>query len=51
MGSKLRKGILLYGPSGTGKTLLARALAGEANVNFIYKSAAEFNQKYLGQGA
>lgn len=51
IGSKLRKGILLYGPSGTGKTLLAKAVAGECKTNFIYKSASEFNQKYMGEGS
>lgn len=51
IGAKLRKGVLLYGPSGTGKTLLAKAVAGEAGVNFLYKSASEFNLKYVGQGA
>lgn len=51
IGARLRKGVLLYGPSGTGKTMLAKAVAGESNVNFIYKSAPEFVDKYVGVGA
>lgn len=42
--------MLLYGPSGTGKTMLAKALANEAGVNFIYKSAAQFVEMYVGVG-
>ena len=41
----------MYGPSGTGKTLLAKAVAGESKINFLYKSASEFNLKYIGEGA
>lgn len=51
IGAKLPKGILLCGPSGTGKTLLARALAGEANCSFIAVAGSEFDEKYVGVGA
>lgn len=51
IGAKLRKGILLYGPSGTGKTLLAKAIAGECGANFVYRSGSEFIDKYVGIGA
>jgi AAA+ superfamily predicted ATPase len=44
-------GILLAGPSGTGKTLLARAVAGESGVTFLYASSASFVEIYVGQGA
>jgi len=50
VGAKPTTGILLTGVPGTGKTLLARALAGEANCSFIYASGAEFNAKYVGSG-
>lgn len=51
IGAKPTTGILLTGAPGTGKTLLARALAGEANCAFIYASGAEFQTKYVGSGA
>lgn len=48
-GKKPPKGILLYGLPGTGKTMLARAMAGESNVTFIQTSAASFKNKWYGQ--
>ena len=50
-GAKVPKGVLLEGPPGTGKTLLARATANEAGVNFIYNSASQFVEMYVGVGA
>merc|ERR1719161_3177387 len=51
LGAHPPAGILLAGPSGTGKTLLARAVAGEAGVAFLYASSAAFVEIYVGQGA
>lgn len=50
-GVKAPKGILLYGPSGTGKTLLAKAMAGESNVTFIAAEGNQFLKKWVGEGA
>jgi cell division protease FtsH len=51
LGAELPRGILLYGPPGCGKTLMARALAGEAGVPFYFVSAASFVEKFVGTGA
>ncbi len=51
LGAELPKGILLCGHPGNGKTLLARALAGEAGVPFYYVSASSFVEQYVGLGA
>ena len=51
MGAHIPHGILFMGPPGTGKTMLARAVAGEANVKYIYCSGSEFVEKFSGVGA
>ena len=50
-GAKLHKGLMLFGQPGTGKTLLARAIAGEAGVNFIFCSGSNFDEMFVGTGA
>lgn len=50
IGARMRKGIIFYGPSGTGKTTLAKATAGEANVPFYSCNASQFCEIYVGVG-
>ena len=51
IGAKIPRGVLLMGPPGCGKTLLARAVAGQSNVPFFHLSASEFVEMFVGVGA
>lgn len=51
LGAEIPKGVILLGPPGSGKTLLAKAIAGEANVPFFYISGSDFVEMFVGVGA
>jgi len=50
-GAKLHRGVMLFGETGVGKTLLARAIAGEAGCDFIFCSGSQFDEMFVGVGA